>query len=64
MKKLSHQQLIKTKRLLISTKKRLTKLEKIPLTDRGHIDNEDVVKLRIIRKHLEELIKSQKVKRK
>lgn len=62
-KRLTKKQLTQSELLLKNTTKRLNKLKKIPLLERGSQDNEDIVKLGITRDHLKELLKKPKKKK-
>jgi len=53
----------KAKSMLKNTKDRLKKLRKIPLLERGHIDNEDLLKLEFREKQLKSAIKLLKKKK-
>ena len=48
---------IMAKNMLENTRHRLKQLRKIPLFERGHIDNEDLLKLQFREKQLKSIIK-------
>ena len=54
--------LVKAKNMLKDTRKRLNKIKKISLLNRGHEDNENKVKLEIREKHLKDAVKLLKKK--
>jgi len=54
---------IKAERLLKHTRKRISTLLKTPLEFRGHLDNEEIVKLCVREKHLLQVIEKTKFKK-